>query len=163
MQLRGYQNLIYDELVADVRSGTKRPLLVLPTGAGKTVIFSYLAKQCIKKDNNVLILVHRRELVKQASDKCSLFNIPHGIIASKFPQTKSNVQVASVQTLVRRKIDFIPDVIIIDEAHHVTINNTWSKVLKNYPNAISVGVTATPERLDGKPLGAFFELSLIHI
>ena len=163
MELRGYQNLIYDELVADVRSGTKRPLLVLPTGAGKTVIFSYLAKQCLKKDNNVLILVHRRELVKQASDKCSLFNIPHGIIASKFPQTKSNVQVASVQTLVRRKIDFIPDVIIIDEAHHVTINNTWSKVLKNYPNAISVGVTATPERLDGKPLGAFFESLLVGV
>ena len=99
MELRGYQKLIYDELVADVKSGTRRPLLVLPTGAGKTVIFSYLAKQCLKKSNNVLILVHRRELVKQASDKCKLFNIPHGIIASKFPETDSNVQVASVQTL----------------------------------------------------------------
>ncbi len=163
MELRDYQKLIYDELVADVKSGTKRPLLVLPTGAGKTVIFSYLAKQCLKKSNNVLILVHRRELVKQASDKCKLFNIPHGIIASKFPETDSNVQVASVQTLVRRKNNFIPDVIIIDEAHHVTINNTWSKVLNKYPDAICVGVTATPERLDGKPLGAFFQSLLVGV
>tara|TARA_Y100001973_G_C5198248_1_gene335803 strand:- start:455 stop:2152 length:1698 start_codon:yes stop_codon:yes gene_type:complete len=157
MELRDYQNDSINNIRSAISSGSKAPLLVLPTGAGKTVIFSEIAKRCIKNDANVLVLVHRRELIKQASNKLKNIGVDHGIIAAKFPESNHNVQVASVQTLIRRKNNpFVPQLIIIDEAHHVAAGNTWSKILDRFPQAIRIGCTATPERLDGKGLGECF-------
>ena len=136
----------------------KSVLLVMPTGAGKTVVFSQIAKNAVEKNNNVLILVHRRELVTQASKKLAAINVDHGIIAAKFKPTDAPIQIASVQTLVRRlsTTKFTPSLIIIDEAHHA-VAGSWEKILNHYPKAIRLGVTATPCRLDGRGLKEFFD------
>tara|TARA_B100000902_G_scaffold327071_2_gene322462 strand:+ start:3959 stop:5383 length:1425 start_codon:yes stop_codon:yes gene_type:complete len=136
----------------------KSVLLVMPTGAGKTVVFSQIAKSAVEKNNNVLILVHRRELVTQASKKLAAINVDHGIIAAKFKPTDAPIQIASVQTLVRRldTTNFVPSLIIIDEAHHA-VAGSWEKILNHYPKSIRLGVTATPCRLDGRGLKEFFD------
>ncbi len=136
----------------------KSVLLVMPTGAGKTVVFSQIAKSAVEKNNNVLILVHRRELITQASKKLADIDVKHGIIAAKFKPTDAPIQIASVQTLVRRldTTNFVPSLIIIDEAHHA-VAGSWEKILNNYPKAIRLGVTATPCRLDGRGLKEFFD------
>ncbi len=161
MQLRDYQIEVLDHLRTSLKQGAKAPLLVLPTGAGKTVIFSELAKDFVAQDKNVLILVHRRELVKQACEKLDLIDVEYGVIASGFDSNQdSSLQVASVYTLWRRiaanKDTFVPDVIIFDEAHHVAAG-TWTTIIDKYKTALRVGVTATPIRLDNRPLGKFFD------
>ena len=161
MQLRDYQIEVLDHLRTSLKQGAKAPLLVLPTGAGKTVIFSELAKDFVAQDKNVLILVHRRELVKQACEKLDLIDVDYGVIASGFDSNEdSSLQVASVYTLWRRiaanKDTFVPDVIIFDEAHHIAAG-TWTTIIDKYKTALRVGVTATPIRLDNRPLGKFFD------
>ena len=84
MQLRKYQVETIGKTADSLRNGKQAPLIVLPTGAGKTVIFSEIAKRAVQKNNNVLILVHRRELIKQASKKLADIKVPHGIIAVSY-------------------------------------------------------------------------------
>ncbi len=158
MQLRNYQF----EAVSKLRSAFEiydAPLLVMPTGAGKTVVFCEIAKNATEKGNNVLILVHRRELIKQASQKLAAIDVEHGIIAAGFKPKHSPVQVASVQTLIRRydRMQWCPSIIIIDEAHHA-IAGSWNKILNHWGEAKRIGVTATPIRLDGKGLKDFFDV-----
>ena len=158
MQLRPYQI----QAVADLRSsfggGGRSSLLVMPTGAGKTVVFTEIARSAAAKGKSTLILVHRRELVNQASAKLTDAAVDHGIIAAGFPASDHKVQVASVQTLVRRltTTDFKPDLIIIDEAHHA-VAGSWEKITARWGHARRIGVTATPSRLDGRGLGSHFE------
>jgi DNA repair protein RadD len=113
-----------------------------------------MSKRAVERGNRVLIMVHRQELLKQASRSLSSLGIQHGLIAPGFSGERDPVAVASVQTLDRRlkktAIDF--DFVIIDEAHHVGAT-TWARVLSHFPNAKLLGVTATPIRLDGKGLG----------
>jgi len=146
---------------SDLRNGYARryraQILVLPTGAGKTVTFCSIAHQAAAKGKRTLILVHRRELLKQASRTLDSFGIEHGLIASglSFFHQRA-VQVASVQTLVKRlgKLrGWVPDLIIVDECHHAVGGNTWGKVLEHFDCARALGVTATPQRMDGKGLG----------
>ena len=127
MPLRPYQ----EQAIASVRIAVMqadRALLVMPTGSGKTVVFSEICRLAREKKRKVLILVHRRELIKQASDKLKKAGVRHGIIASGFNPSRSPVQVASVQTLIRRlnTSSFTPDLIIIDEAHHA-VAGSWDK------------------------------------
>ena len=158
MQLRKYQTETIDKTADSLRNRKKAPLVVLPTGAGKTVIFSEIAKRAVQKNNNVLILVHRRELIKQASKKLADIKVPHGIIAAGFKPSSHPIQVASVQTIVRRlqKLDWKPALIIIDEAHH-SVAGSWKKILDHFPQAKSIGVTATPCRLSGQGLRVMFD------
>ena len=158
MELRKYQVKAIKRAANSLRNGNKAPLLTLPTGAGKTVIFSEIAKRAVQKNNNVLILVHRRELIKQASKKLADIKVPHGIIAAGFKPSSHPIQVASVQTIVRRlnKINYKPALIIIDEAHH-SVAGSWKKVLDHFPNAKRIGVTATPCRLSGEGLREMFD------
>ena len=136
---------------------TNRALLVMPTGSGKTVVFSEICRLACEKSRKVLILVHRRELVTQASDKLTKAGVEHGIIAAGFDPSDHPVQVASVQTLIRRlnSADFTPDLIIIDEAHHA-VAGSWDKIIAHFTDAKIIGVTATPSRLDGRGLGSHF-------
>ena len=158
MEQRKYQTEAIQNCRNSFGQGTKAALLVMPTGAGKTVVFSQITQSALDKNNNVLILVHRRELIKQASEKLAAINVDHGIIAAKFKPKDSPTQIASVQTLVRRldTTKFKPSLIIIDEAHHA-VAGSWSKILNHYPDAIRLGVTATPCRLDGRGLKEFFD------
>ena len=129
----------------------------MPTGSGKTVVFSEICRLACEKSRKVLILVHRRELVTQASDKLRKAGVEHGIIAAGFDPSDHPVQVASVQTLIRRlnSADFTPDLIIIDEAHHA-VAGSWDKIIGHFSDAKIIGVTATPSRLDGRGLGSHF-------
>jgi len=156
--LRPYQQAAVDAVRDSFRSGRKRPLLVAPTGSGKTVIFSYITASAAAKGNRTLVLVHRAELLEQCHRSLSQMDVPHGLIASGLTPDRSHLtQIASVQTLVRR-FDRVmaPDLIVIDEAHHATAG-AWASVLAQYPNACVLGVTATPQRLDGKGLGQVFD------
>ena len=160
MHLREYQTTALEQIRSSLEKGYKAPLLVLPTGAGKTVIFSELAKDFVNKGKKVMILVHRRELIKQSCQKLDLIGAKYGIIASDFPRDNSQpLQVASVYSLYRNieKEKFVPDIIIFDEAHHIAAS-TWLKIVKRFKDATKVGVTATPIRLDNKPLGKFFDI-----
>jgi len=158
MEQRKYQTEAIQNCRNSFGHGTKAALLVMPTGAGKTVVFSQITQSALDKNNNVLILVHRRELIKQASEKLAAINVDHGIIAAKFKPKDSPIQIASVQTLVRRldTTKFTPSLIIIDEAHHA-VAGSWSKIINHYSDAILLGVTATPCRLDGRGLKEFFD------
>jgi len=162
MQLRPYQQEALQDLRNCFYRGHRSALLVMPTGAGKTACFTSIAASATAKGNRTLILVHRRELVTQASSKLSLLGVSHGIIAAGFETSDHSVQVASVQTLVRRleKLDFEPDLLIIDEAHHA-VAGSWDKAIKHFSNARLIGVTATPERLDGRGLGTHFDTLVI--
>src|SRR6202011_5832209 len=83
--------------------------------------------------------------------------VPHGVIAPGFPSTPESVQVASVQSLVRRLDQYDSyDLVVVDECHHA-VAGTWQRIIGALPRARLVGVTATPERLDGRGLGDAFE------
>ena len=156
MPLRPYQ----EQAIASVRIAvmqSDKALLVMPTGSGKTVVFSEICRLANEKNKKVLILVHRRELVTQASDKLTKAGVEHGIIAAGFDPSDQPVQVASVQTLIRRlnTSSFTPDLIIIDEAHHA-VAGSWDKIIGHFTDAKIIGVTATPSRLDGRGLGSHF-------
>ena len=138
---------------------TDKVLFVLPTGAGKTVVAAAIVERMANAGKRVLMLTHRREILKQSSFKLPL---EHGLIAAGLEIDLSYpVQVASVATLHARCIrtDKMPlpaaDLIIIDEAHHVAAT-TWRKILEAYPNARLLGLTATPCRSDGRGLGNYF-------
>lgn len=156
--LRPYQHRAIDDLRNAYRSGARAPLLVAPTGAGKTVILAAITASATARGRRVLILVHRRELIHQASSKLTAAGVEHGIIAAGVQRADATVQVASVQTLIRRlaTIDWEPCLIIIDEAHHAAAGS-WSQIISHWPGALRLGVTATPCRLDGRGLGDTFD------
>ena len=162
MQLRGYQDRAIDALRSAFQSGAKAPLLCLPTGGGKTIILASIAAQAAARGRQVLILVHRRELIHQTASKLAWAGLDHGIIAAGHPASDHAVQIASVQTLVRRlsRMDWAPSLVIIDEAHHAAAGS-WRQILEHWPDAYRLGVTATPCRLDGRGLSEAFD-HLVH-
>ena len=161
LELRLYQIAIVEALRAAFRAGKLALLLVLATAGGKTYIFCFIALNAAKRGKRVCILVHRQELLLQTSRALESIGVAHGIIAPGFSATDDLVQVASVQTLVRRieKGDRRAtgfELLVVDEAHHSTAGS-WRKVIAAMPKAKLLGVTATPCRLDGKGLGEVFD------
>lgn len=155
--LRDYQLDLVDGVRGSYRSGKRSPLVVSPTGSGKTVLFAYIAQGTSAKGNSVVILVHRQELVDQTCRTLRAFGVDHGVIAAgRTPDRSLPVQVASVQTYVRRLDSFKPALIIADEAHHATAGS-WRKVIAHHSQARVLGVTATPQRLDGRGLKDVFD------
>jgi superfamily II DNA or RNA helicase len=159
MQLRDYQESAVQAVRDSFRSGHKHTLLVSPTGSGKTVIFSYIAAGMARNNKRILIVAHRRELLKQISNALKKVGVAHAVMAGGYRGVPTaNVVVASVFTLVKRIKGMQPfDLIIGDEAHHFTPDSSWGKVVIGFPRARVLGVTATPERLDGKGLGQMFD------
>ena len=159
VQLRDYQESAVQAVRDSFRNGHKKTLLVSPTGSGKTVIFSYIAAGMAKNNKRILIVAHRRELLKQISGALKKVGVSHAILSGGTPGIPiANVVVASVFTLVRRMKMMKPfDLIIGDEAHHFTPDSSWGKVVAGFPSARVLGVTATPERLDGKGMGQMFD------
>jgi DNA repair protein RadD len=151
--LRPYQLAVVEALRAAYGAGRRAPVAVMPTGAGKTIVFSAVAESGSSRGKSILILAHRRELIKQASNKLMDAGVRHGIISPGFTPSRDPVQVGSVQTVAKR-LDRLPkfDLIIIDESHH-SIAGQYKKIIDAQPQAKLLGVTATPERLDGRGLG----------
>lgn len=157
-KLRDYQEDAVSSVRLAYRQKFKAVLLVLPTGAGKTVCFAHIAKSAVERGNNVMVLAHRDQLIKQASSKLDDYGVRHGIIMAGFtPDVTAKCQVASVQSLVRR-LDkpffqsYKPAMIIVDEAH-LSAAKSYIKIFEAFPDALILGVTGSPIRLDGKPLG----------
>lgn len=153
--LRPYQADAVAAIRAAFRQGSRAPLLVMPTGAGKTICFSYIASQAAAKGSRILLLAHRRELILQISKALNLWGIGHGVMLPDWQETGHPVQVASIPTLARRlypgKYRF--DLIVIDEAHHAVSGSGLGAIVEAFPDAKLLGVTATPCRLDGRGLG----------
>lgn len=164
MELRPYQQEARESIQNEWSNGTKRTLLVLPTGTGKTIVFSKVIEDRVRLGERVLVLAHRGELLDQASEKLekstglktALEKAEHTSLSSFF-----RVVVGSVQTLQREKrLSQFPkdyfDTIIIDEAHHA-ISDGYQRVLEHFEKSNVLGVTATPDRGDMRNLGSYFE------
>lgn len=158
MILRDYQQNAVDAVEAGWNEASKQ-LAVLPTGSGKTVVFSHLAS---RQTGRTLILAHREELINQAVSKLQAAS---GIFASVERAGERaipghGVIVASVQTMRRRLEKYGPDafdLIVCDEAHHA-LSPEWRAVLDFFTGCQRIlGVTATPDRADKKSLGTYFE------
>jgi len=147
------------ELIREAyRKQLRAPLLVAPTGFGKTVVFSYIARTHVQKGGRVMILVHREELLEQVSETLNKFDVPHGIVSPNYPFSREHkVQVASVLTAVNRLgMLMAPTLLIVDEAHHCTGNTKFGRVLDWFRKAAFLGVTATPFRMGGEGLDDYF-------
>ena len=159
-QLRPYQLEAVDGARARHRAGSRAVLIVAPTGAGKTIIASHIVEQSVLRGSRTLFLAHRKELIEQCSAKLDDIGVWHGIIKAGNNKVHpgSLVQVASVQTLGRRLERLTQDyrLIIIDEAHHATAKS-YQVILDANPQALILGLTATPYRADGQGLGDLFQ------
>ena len=168
MKLRPYQQAAKDAIYNSWAAGNRNVCAVLPTGAGKTVLFSNVASEC---DGGTMAVAHRQELVSQISLALARYKVRHKIISpastvklivqrhfqelgTSFYDPNARHGVAGVDTLIRAKHNF-PDVKlwIQDECHHMLRDNKWGRACDLFPNARGLGVTATPERADGKGIG----------
>ena len=175
VNLRPYQQNIEQKIVSALTRGyDDTPLAVMPCGSGKTVLFSKIAGDF---DGPVALIVHRQELVAQISLTLASFGIAHDLVTPKnvaryivkqhikhygrsYYNDRKNIKVGGVDTIIRRKDhDFeqwakTVGLWVQDEAHHVLKDNKWGKAANVFKNAVGLGVTATPERTDGKGLGS---------
>jgi len=167
MYLREYET---DWLARVTKSKSKRILIVGPTGSGKTVVAAVLVKRAVLAGKRVLFLAHRRELISQACQRLVEAGVPHGqigvILGVIDPEERdvlvenqhARVQVAVVQALTGVGTHELPpaDLIVIDEAHRAPVDS-YKEILDQYPKAIVHGLTATPYRLDERPLDDLFD------
>lgn len=157
IQLRDYQQSAIDEARTAYRAGHRAVLFQLPTGGGKTVTASTVVHGAAAKGKGTWWLTHRRELADQASQTFHGLGIPHGTVQAGYVSDRhALVQVASIQTIVRRLNDLAPpDLLVFDEAHHIGAQS-WETIFDAFPKARILGLTATPWRLDGQGLGKWF-------
>ena len=180
LTLRPYQEKGRSDLRACYAAKKRAPLYVLPTGGGKTVTYAAVAEGAAERGNRVLILEHRKELIRQASLALAGMGIRHQVIAPAnvvasirrahierfgWPMIDPNagVAVASVQTLAVRMgwlAQFDPNLIVIDEAHHA-VAGTWKRIVDACPSARLLGVTATPCRTNGQGLSDVFDVMVL--
>lgn len=160
MKLRDYQL----QAISDTRDALRQCdsiLLTSPTGSGKTALTVHMMGVAASRGRSSIFLVHRQELLDQTSRALWDQRLEHGMIASGKAISRLPVQVASVQTLVRRldKVD-VPDLIVIDEAHRAAAS-TYQRIVAHMrernPRAKVVGLTASPQRTDGKGLSDLFD------
>ena len=141
------------DLEAAWQGGTRSVLCVMPTGAGKTVLFCL---EAARTPGRVLVVAHRRELILQAHRALRR----GGLDASVWPSaTPGRVSVGSVQTLSRRVLPRF-NLIIVDECHHA-VAGQYAALIEQHPEARILGMTASPERLDGRGLGTVFQRMVV--
>ena len=147
------------DLITGARAALRRSgsvLIQAPTGSGKTVLSAFMAGRAARKGGRVWFVMHRRELIEQASETFARVGIEHGITAAGVPGRACAVQLCAVQSLRSRVGRMLPPSLVIwDECHHMAAG-TWAKLRDALANAYHVGLSATPQRLDGAGLGAWF-------
>lgn len=146
MRLRKYQSDAIKRVAGCFVSGAKSVLCVAPTGAGKGTMAVAMIASAVSRGERALFLVHRREIVADVKERLV-----------KVGCSMSRVEIATVQTLARRKRHVRVDLVIADEAHHYRAEE-WQDVLRRVgKKALLVGFTATPQRADGKAMGDVFD------
>jgi superfamily II DNA or RNA helicase len=168
LSLHGFQREAVDQIEYEIARGVRRVLYVAPTGSGKTVVASEITRRAADRHRRVLFLAHRREIIDQTSRKLAANGIPlglHGIVLAgreRDLRPQAMVQVASIDTLLARGVRSgtmrLPpaDFIIFDETHRIR-GRTREYLVSLYPDAVLLGLTATPCRGDGRGLGNIFE------
>lgn len=177
IELRDYQQTTVDDIYKSWNTYHKNVLAVLPTGAGKSVIMSYVVKQFANRHQHCAVIAHRNELVSQMSCHLARAGVMHRIVAStetvaqinrkhyklfgrSFVNPRELTAVVGVDTLISRYDSMVEwgrqiDLWVQDEAHHQLTTNKWGRALALFPHARGLGVTATPARADGQGLGRF--------
>lgn len=164
LKLRPYQTEAREAIQNEWEKGIKRTLLVLPTGCGKTIVFSKVIEDWVRLGKRVLVLAHRGELLEQAADKLKSAT-GLNTATEKAEQTSIGAWergvVESVQTLQgeKRLKKFAKDhfdTIVVDETHHC-VSVGYQRVLNHFEDAEVLGVTATPDRGDMQSLGKYFD------
>ncbi len=139
--LRDYQQDLYEKTVAAFKGGYHRPLVVAPCGAGKSYLFAEMIRRTA---GEALVLTHRQELMDQHIELLNELGV-------------YNARVAMILTEVNRLGMYKKPALIIADEAHLSRSNSWMRVIQHY-NTWTVGFTATPIRLDGKPLGDIFDV-----
>lgn len=165
IRLRPYQERALTRIKGAIRtlresSKPTRVLCVAPTGAGKTVMFARLVAGAAEKGTPCTIVAHRAELLEQTWSKLLDAGIPRDLLGmvwadDRRANPRALVQVASVQTLARRVRAAHEGLVVVDEAHRA-LGASYQAIAADFPNAIHLGFTATPWRLDGQGMGAFY-------
>ena len=136
-ELRPYQAKCVDGVIEKLN---RSPILVAPTGSGKTTMGVHAVKRIAETGQRVCWIAHRTELIDQAVERFHGEGVSTGVIkAGVSPSPLMQVQVASVQTLVRR--DYEADVYVIDEAHRAMADSYRNSIPRHAP---VIGLTATP-------------------
>ena len=160
VRLRPYQQAAIDALRARVSAGVRRIVVVAPTGSGKTTIAAHLIARALERGSRALFMAHRRELIGQAYSRLADLGVPEaqlGVMMGADPRRRPGapVQVASVDTL-RNRAKPRADVVFVDECHR-SLSKTIRDISACYPDAIHIGLTATPFRADGSGLGDVYD------
>jgi DNA repair protein RadD len=157
MELRPYQIQMTNETRQHFQAGIRCVLNQAPTGAGKTLLVASMLKTAASRNIRSIFICHRRELIRQTSIAFNALNIGHGVIGAGWPfSPRPMVHIASIQTLKNSlwKIHK-PGLVVFDEVHHLP-SKTWDKIYNYYSEAYIIGLSATPQRLDGSGLGKYF-------
>ena len=157
IQLRPRQLQAHADLRQAYATGARAPILVAPTGFGKTATAVEIVRQAVAKGRRVWFLAHLREILQDTSERLAACGISHGSIrAGRSADYSAAVQIVAVQTAVRRQGLPRPDLVIIDECH-LAVAATYRKTLASVGNPLLLGLTGTPQRLDGRGLGEVFD------
>ncbi len=161
-----YQQDAKDAVLRAWATGTRAAGIVIPTGGGKTTVFTDIADEHVRttphgSGRRVLEIAHRTELIMQAAARQRQVSpdLNVGIVKAQQNQTLADIVVGSVQTLrndarLRQLLDV--GLVIVDEVHHAAADS-YVKILKHFPHARILGVTATFSRGDGRALGAVID------
>ena len=143
MPLRDYQQAIIDK-ARRALTRHKRVLIQAPTGAGKTVLASFIMQSVAERGQRGFFICHRRELIDQTSGTFAKFGIPHSFIAAGYSHDPTRLvrYAASIRSEPLGKVTR-PDLCIWDEAHHLAAGG-WARVHDCYSDAFHVGLSATP-------------------
>ena len=158
IHLRDYQDVLVSGARDRLRRRVRRPLIVAPTGAGKTVIAGFMQGEAAARGQASWFTVHRREILERTAETFTDFGIDFGMVLDGYAmRPEAPVQLCGVQTLVNR-LDQLPRPagVVWDEAHHIVAGD-HAAIAAHVRDAWQIGVTATPERLDGEGLAPFFD------
>lgn len=161
LELRDYQALDLSRIRQELKQ-VRRVCYVLPTGGGKTATASYMLNGAAHRKLDGWFVVHRRELAYQTSEALQRYGIPHGIVAAgERLEPWHHIQLVLIGSL-RSRLKYLrpPKLIVPDEAHHARAK-MWDEMFALFPDAKIVGLTATPQRLDGKGLHKHFDRLVI--
>lgn len=157
IQLRSYQAEAIEKTRELMRAGCHSLIICAPTGSGKTALAASMLHTAAGKGMSAWFNCHRRELIKQSIRAFRTEGLKTGVVAAGFlPNRRLPTQITSIQTLAQRYRHLAPPKLMVwDECHHIAAGS-WAKIRQAFPDAYHIGLTATPQRLDGKGLREWF-------